>query len=157
MDTHLELFMKKGISVYGMPNFWIGFYLCGIWTSSHSFQNIGWIRRCVFLCWILVNCEGPQWRARPICRQDSTVHPKSVHFTQFYIAKHMEEYHHWEYWGIEADSCLGPTTRNILVVKNWWSNAHYKFFVISAMSLIYLSLSILHQIGCGNLRWSRTN
>ena len=170
MDTHLELFMKKGISVYGMPNFWIGFYLCGIWTSSHSFQNIGWIRRCVFLCWILVNCEGPQWRARPICRQDSTVHPKSVHFTQFYIAKHMEEYHHWEYREIEADSRLGPTIRNILVaptrplqfiwrnsVKNWWSNAHYKFFVISAVSLIYLSLSILHQIGCGNLHWSRTN
>jgi len=62
------------------------------------------------------------------------MHPKSVHFTQFYIAKHMEEYHHWEYRGIEADSRLGPTIRNILVaptrplqfiwrnsVKNWWS------------------------------------
>jgi len=30
-DGHtLEIFMKKGISVYGTPNFWIGFYLCGM-------------------------------------------------------------------------------------------------------------------------------
>jgi len=104
------------------------------------------------------------------CRWDSAMHPKSVHFTWFYITKHMEEHHHWEYQGIEADSRLGLTIRSILValtrplqfvwrnsVKNWWSNAHYKFFVLPAMSLIYLSLSILHQIGCGNLRWSCTN
>ncbi len=124
----------------------------------------------VFFVGSQVNCEGPQWRARPICRWDSTMHPKSVHFTQFYITKHMEEHHHWEYWGIEADSRLSPTIRSILVaptrplqfiqrnfVKNWQSNAHYKFLVIPAMSLIYLSLSILHQIGHGNLCWSCMN
>ncbi len=104
------------------------------------------------------------------CRQDSAVHPKSVHFTWFYITKHMEEHQHWEYWGIEADSRLGPTIRSILVaptrplqfirrnfIKNWRSNAHYKFLVIPAVSLIYLSLLILHQIRCGNLCWSCKN
>src|SRR5258708_37104689 len=45
---------------------------------------------CCFVC-LFTSCHS--WQ----CRQDSTVHPKSVHFTQFYITRHMEEHHHWEY------------------------------------------------------------
>jgi len=31
--------------IYEKGNFWIGFYLCSIQTSSHSFQNIGSTRK----------------------------------------------------------------------------------------------------------------
>jgi len=70
---------EKIVFVSGNAKFFWNF---GMYISSHLF--IGpW-----------VHCEGPQWRARPVCRQDSASHPTPLFLHDFTLWKpHKNQYH----------------------------------------------------------------
>jgi len=116
---------EKIVFVSGNAKFFWNF---GMYISSHLF--IGpW-----------VHCEGPQWRARPVCRQDSTSHPTLL----FLHDLHYENHTRISTTGtmeIGEGITLHPIRRQVVVdhtttvnftwrrnMKNWWSSTLYGFF-----------------------------